>query len=208
MNQKNKKPFVLTVMSTICLLFVIVWASVFLYFICTGNYSYHELLESYFAESGNVLINYEDYPEGTDFVDILVKDKKNDKYAVEFNEKNAVFLNVAKDCGIARYDEDGYTSLMLRHSCANLGGVGKSDSSCFLSLTLNTGNFKLWRHFGRIKLAYCDKDGNVIGVTDDVKIEYDFFEAVSSLCFNVRWNRIQCDVNYVIENRKRRVVWK
>ena len=123
------------------------------------------LFESQFAESDTVLINYKDYPKGTDFVDILVKDKKNDKYAVEFNEKNAGFFNVGKDCGLARYDEDGYTSLMLRHSCADLGGVGKFDSSCFLSLVLNTGNFKLWRHFSRVKVAYCDKDGNVIRVS-------------------------------------------
>ena len=60
---------------------------------------------------------------------------------------------------------------MLRHSCAECKGVNKNYKSCFIELDLNTGIIRFWRHFRREKLAYCDKDGNVIGVTDDVKIK-------------------------------------
>ncbi len=63
-------------------------------------------------------IELKNAPEGTAFADILLKDKKNDKYAVDFNEENGKLLGVGKDCGLAKYEEGGYTSMLLRHNCA------------------------------------------------------------------------------------------
>ena len=178
----------------VILLFAAVYASVFLFVTRKGDYAYKDWIKSQFAENGSQDIYCKGCPEGTAFVDLLVKDKLNDKYAVDFNEKNGLLLNVGRECGLATYDKDGYTSLMLRHSCARYKGVNKNNTSCSIKLDLNTGIVRFWRQFRREKLAYCDRDGNVIGVTDDVKIKPDFFEAVErfyvhasgeSLYFNV-----------------------
>ena len=104
-------------------------------------------------------------PEGTAFADILVKDKKNDKYAACFNEENGRLLGVGKDCGLAGYEEDGYTSMLLRHNCAVFEKADLSEHSS-VSFKLNEENNKLFNHFRRIKVACCDKDGNILGVTD------------------------------------------
>ena len=148
----------------VILLFAAIYASIFLYMSRKGDYAYKDWIKSQFAESGRQDIYCEDYPEGTAFVDLLVKDKWNNKYAVDFNEKNGELLNVGRDCGLAAHDKDGYTSLMLRHSCAEYKGVNKNYTSCSVKLDLNTGILRFWRQFRREKLAYCDKDGNVIGL--------------------------------------------
>ena len=57
-----------------------------------------------------------DVPDGTAFADILVKDRPQDGYAVDFNEENAQLLELNRDCGLAVYSEDGFTSLLLRHT--------------------------------------------------------------------------------------------
>ena len=104
-------------------------------------------------------------PEGTAFADILIKDKWHDKYAVDFNEENGEALGVDKDCGLAKYDKDGYTSLLLRHNCAMFDY--SIQGNIFYSLIRE----KLYNRYRTVKVAYCDKDGNVLGVTDAVKVK-------------------------------------
>ena len=181
----------------VILLFAAVYASVFLFVTRKGDYAYKDWIKSQFAESGRQDIFCEGCPEGTAFVDLLVKDKLNDKYAVDFNEKNGLLLNVGRECGLATYYKDGYTSLMLRHSCARYKGVNKNNTSCSIKLDLNTGIVRFWRQFRREKLAYCDRDGNVIGVTDDVKIKPDFFEAVDSFCVKSSGEKLEYYVVYL-----------
>lgn len=108
----------------------------------------------------------ENVPEGTVFADILIKDKWHDKYAVDFNEENGKLLDLKKDCGLANYDEDGYTSLLLRHNCAMFE---YSLQECvFYSLIKE----KLYNRYRTVKVAYCDKDGNILGVTNVVKVKH------------------------------------
>ena len=114
-------------------------------------------------------------PEGTAFADILVKDKNGDEYAVDFNEENAGLLGVDRDCGLAAYDTDGYTSLLLRHNCAVFREVRHSEQ-IDESFILNADNSELFNRYHHIKVAYCGKNGNILGVTDEVKVKYVLFD--------------------------------
>ena len=116
-------------------------------------------------------------PEGTAFADILVKDKKNDKYAACFNEENGALLGVGKDCGLAKYDKNGYTSLLLRHSCAEFQGAALSpdDRWKYVSYQFKISSKNLFRNYRSIKIAYCDNDGNVVGVTEKALTKTFFF---------------------------------
>lgn len=112
-------------------------------------------------------------PEGTAFADILVKDGKNDRYAVSINEENLALLGIGSGCGLASYSEDGFTSLLLRHSCAVVERAELSSGS-YVSFRFNVPANELFRHYDRIKAAYCDKNGDVLGVTDEVRIRHVF----------------------------------
>jgi len=132
-------------------------------------------------------------PEGTAFADILVKDKKNDKYAACFNEENGRLLGVGKDCGLAVYDEDGYTSMLLRHNCAVFEKADLSEHSS-VSFKLNEENNKLFNHFRRIKVACCDKDGNILGVTDVSGVEAVHFNTPAYYRIEADGRSLTCEV--------------
>lgn len=138
-------------------------------------------------------IALENAPEGIVFADILVKDKKNDKYAADFNEENGKLLGVGKDCGLANYDTDGYTSMLLRHNCAVFEKADISDSIT-VTLKLNEENSTLFNHFRSIKVAYCDKDGNILGITNEVKIKRSFW-GMPAYTIAANGSSLTCDVN-------------
>ena len=139
-------------------------------------------------------IELKNAPSGNAFADILVNDRKNDKYAAGFNEENAQLLGVTNDCGLAKYDEDGYTSMLLRHNCAvfDKSDLTEHSSVCF---KLNVDNNKLFNHFRKIKAAYCDKDGNVLGVTDEVKIESVVFNTPAAYIIQADGETLSCRIS-------------
>lgn len=139
-------------------------------------------------------IELKNAPSGTAFADILVKDRKNDKYAAGFNEENAQLLGVTNDCGLAKYDEDGYTSMLLRHNCAVFD---KADLSVHKSVyfKLNVENNTLFNHFRKIKVAYCDSEGNVLGVTDEVKLESVFFNTPAAYIIQANGEMLSCRIS-------------
>jgi flagellar basal body-associated protein FliL len=124
-------------------------------------------------------VRFENAPEGTFFVDLLVKAQKDDEYTVEFNEENGKLLGLGKDCELAKYDKDGYTSLLLRHGCAVLDYL-QNDEGQYASgtahYTYNTENYKVFNKLNKVKLAYCDSKGNILMITNTAEIGYAFFK--------------------------------
>ena len=135
-------------------------------------------------------ITLKNAPEGTAFADILVKDKKNDKYAVDFSEENGKLLGLGKDCELAKYEEGGYMSMLLRHNCA----VFETSEQNYTVLKLKEENNTLFNHFSRIKVAYCDKDGNILGITNEVKIKKSFW-GMPAYTIVANGSSLTCDVN-------------
>ncbi|HNZ99962.1 hypothetical protein [Ruminococcus sp.] len=128
-------------------------------------------------EPDRLRVEFGEVPDGTVFADILVKDRWHDKYAIDFNEENGAFLGVGKDCGLAKYDKNGYTSLLLRHSCAEFQGAALSpdDRWKYVSYQFKISSKNLFRNYRSIKIAYCDNDGNVVGVTEKALTKTFFF---------------------------------
>ena len=138
-------------------------------------------------------IELKNVPEGTAFADILVKDGKNDKYAVEFNEENGKLLGINKNCGLAGYNEGGYTSMLLRHNCAVFERVELSQQQ-YTSLMLKEDNSEIFNHFQSIKVAYCDKDGNVLGVTKKAKFDKLRFN-IGAYNITANGNELTCSIS-------------
>lgn len=155
-------------MKNIIKAFIAVFFATFLcIFGSTAAFAWHE-------DTERQDITVESAPEGTAFVDILVKDKWHDKYEVDFNEENGELLGVGRDCGLAEYSE-GYTSLLLRHDCAIYRTEENRQFPNYFEL--REENQKLYNYYRSIKVAYCDKNGNILGVTEAVEIERVIFTA-------------------------------
>ena len=138
-------------------------------------------------------IKLKNVPAGTAFADILVKDKKKDRYAADFNEENAQLLGVGKDCGLAKYEEGGYTSMLLRHNCAVFERT--DTDSMNVIFRLKEENNTLFNHFRQIKVACCDKDGNILGVTDAAVFESVHFNTPAAYTIEVNGEGLYCRVN-------------
>ena len=109
-------------------------------------------------------IEYENAPEGTAFVDLLFPKKTDDKYypdptTNENDEKHSVCRNVYADY-IGRGNSDPIAL----------------DDSCGLAV-YDDGYTEVFEYYGRFKVAYCNEKGEVLGVTEPVKVKH-----VSTTC--------------------------
>ena len=142
-------------------LFTIVFFAVFIYIFAGMAISGHvdfEHMNIYFGE----------VPEGAAFADILVKGRAEDR-EIDFNVSNGYFLKVDRNCEIAEYNADGYTSLFLKHRI-DLEEYDLSPDSENKHMEVGGGQSTLSR-FPYMKLAYCDKDGNILGITKEIKVK-------------------------------------
>ena len=87
-----------------------------------------------------------------------------------FNVYNGSVLEVDRSCEIAEYNVDGYTSLFLKHRGVDLEMRDLSPDSENKYMEVGGGSHTLSR-FRYIKLAYCDKDGNILGITKETKVK-------------------------------------
>lgn len=135
-------------------------------------------------------IEYENAPEGTAFVDLLFPKKTDDKYypdptTNENDEKHSVCRNVYAaylgrgnddpiilddSCGLAVYD-DGYTSCMLKRYFVQYGSADRDKCELEFSVPSNVQNQEVFEYYGSFKVAYCGENGNVLSVTEPVKVK-------------------------------------
>ena len=122
-------------------------------------------------------------PEGTAFADILFPKVEGDEYAPDKDSsdynKNDVCHTVSCDtgdtelddsCGLALYD-DGFTSCMMRRYFVCSNRVSGDRCNLYWNEPSNAENHKVFDYYGQFKVAYCDKDGNVLLVTDPVTVK-------------------------------------
>ena len=143
-------------------LFITVFFAAFIYIFAGMAVSGH-------VDFGHINIYFGEVPEGTAFADILVKGKAEDT-EMDFNVSNGYVLKVDRSCEIAEYNTDGYTSLFLKHRGVDLEMRDLSPDSENKYMEVGGGSHTLSR-FSHMKLAYCDKDGNILGITKEIKVK-------------------------------------
>lgn len=124
------------------------------------------------VDTSHLDISFGEVPEGTAFADILVKGNWEENN-MDFNVYNGSVLRVDSSCELAKYNKDGYTSLFLKHKSITLEQVDMSPESKnkHMEFAVEVGTEKLFNHYRHIKIAYCDKDGNILGTTNEVKVK-------------------------------------
>ncbi|MBQ9899177.1 MAG: hypothetical protein IJM44_06970 [Ruminococcus sp.] len=152
-----------------------------------------------------VEISFSGAPEGTYYVDLLVKMDSSDEHYTDFNAPPQCFVRrynaggnthfdytdlpgITSDSGIAKYNTDGYVSLLCHYSGAgmtiydseyNRDKFHNYDMFAKLSIPHEHGYpdfIGISDKYGAIRAAYVGKDGNVLGVTKKAETDYDFHE--------------------------------
>lgn len=149
-------------------------------------------------------MTYFSAPEGTAYIDVLVKMDTSDANYTDFNAAPQCYIRYDKDIReyiwadlpvnsgseIAKYNENGYVSLLSHCRGAELrvynSVYNEENYNSELSLQLDlhetepiTDMMILYERYGDFKAAYVDKDGNVLGVTETFKKTYDSSENYS-----------------------------
>ena len=150
-------------------LFIIVYFAVLIYIFACMAISGH-------VDFDHMNIYFGEVPEGTAFADILVKGRAEDR-EIDFNVSNGYVLKLDSDCELAKYNEDGYASLLLRTGLAVLEDheLSPETSDKHSCLGLETGDDDIFDHIHHIKVAYCDKDGNILGITEEAEVKSVLF---------------------------------
>jgi hypothetical protein len=121
------------------------------------------------VDTSHLDISFGEVPEGTAFADILVKGNWEENN-MDFNVYNGSVLRVDSSCELAKYNKDGYTSLFLKHRGVDLEMRDLSPDSENKYMEVGGGSHTL-SQFRYIKLAYCDKDGNILGITKETEVK-------------------------------------
>ena len=132
-------------------------------------------------EEPGYFIEISKYPEATVFVDVLVPIDAKNEYYVPHNQQS----EVSENSEIARYNNDGFMRYAFHVKNANVRTT-QSDYSennqknllfefaADLSDGNNRENEKICRDFKEAKLAYCDKDGNILLVSNAFSLKKPF----------------------------------
>lgn len=111
-------------------------------------------------------LNLGKIPEGTVFADVLAKGDWNKVRKTNIDYED--LLGVDQTCEIAQYDKDGYKSLMfnadLYYTGDRIDSTQPDNKICFEDWS------DLFKELPYIKVAYCDKDGNILGITEEKHI--------------------------------------
>lgn len=119
-------------------------------------------------------LEFENAPEGTYFIDLLVDMDETDSNYTEFNEPNTskdrgysnvyILHYIGKDSEIAEYNVDGYVSFALHNKlCKGFFEHDKALPRFHIELDCTPDELFEMYHW---KAAYVDDKGNVLGVTD------------------------------------------
>lgn len=138
-------------------------------------------------------LKFSNAPEGTAYIDPLVKLDESDEHYVSFTAPPQIlahilfedgsddweyrFLNITEDSEIARLRQDGFVSLSL-HYTPHASVEFNTEKRAYLVLLYDSKDEhnninEIFEKYGAIRAAYVDKNGNVLGVTDRAVRVYD-----------------------------------
>ncbi len=142
-----------------------------------GIFSFYNYIDGYVVDSSHLKMKFGEVPAGTEFADILVKEDWHRYPDGAVNVSFAPTLELDENCELAKYNEDGYASMILRTGLALLEDheLSPEVSDKHSCLGMMSGDGDIFDHIHHIKVAYCDKDGNILGITDEAEVKSALF---------------------------------
>lgn len=127
-------------------------------------------------------IEFENAPEGTQYIDLLVKMDSSDPNWLDFGSQmqrvsydngyvENVPMPIGEDSEIAKLDSDGYVSFSVHNTLCKGLYVGKDS----MHIELSCSSEELYDSYSW-KAAYIDAQGNVLGITEKASRSYNMRE--------------------------------
>lgn len=129
-----------------------------------------------------VVLQTEDIPTETAYIDLLLPFAEIPECYTEWNQTYSADgiayenIQISADSAIANYSEDGYCSFLAHFEHAKITVSPSNDSG--LWVTFGDDNYENLYYFQKcksIKLAFVDKDGNILKVTEAVSVRDRLF---------------------------------
>lgn len=134
-------------------------------------------------DANRLHIEFENAPEGTEYIDLLVKMDRSDPNWLDFGDQPQRFIkydngyyeyvpmSIGEDSEIVMFDRDGYVSFSMHNALCERLDIDKS----YMNLELSCSAEKLYDSYSW-KAAYVDARGNVLGITNKASKSYDMHE--------------------------------
>ena len=135
-----------------------------------------------------VVLQTEDIPAETAYIDLLLPIAEIPECYTEWNQTYSADgiasenIHISTDSAIANYNEDGYCSFLAHFEHAKIT-VSPSDDNG-LWVTFGDDNYENLYYFQKcksIKLAFVDKDGNILKVTEAVSVRDRIFSSFQNI---------------------------
>lgn len=142
-----------------------------------GILSFYNYIDGYVVDSSHLKMEFGEVPTGTVFADILAKENWHRYPDGVVDVSFAPTLKLDENCELAKYNEDGYASMLLRTGLVLLEDheLSPETSDKHSCLGKMSGDGEIFDHIHHIKLAYCDKNGNILGITDEAEVKSVLF---------------------------------
>lgn len=134
------------------------------------------------------VLQTEDIPAETAYIDLLLPIAEIPECYTEWNQTYSADgiasenIHISADSAIANYNEDGYCSFLAHFEQAKIT-VSPSDDNG-LWVTFGDDNYENLYYFQKcksIKLAFVDKDGNILKVTEAVSVRDRIFSSFQNI---------------------------
>lgn len=153
-----------------------------------------------------VNLDAEKMPEGTVYVELLMPISESDECYVDFNEKNGEKYNISSDSEIARLNSDGFISYTF-HVLDAVSEMAPQYNEWGAIVTFAPDEYAdlsrkgtydcdyLAEKYKKAKFAYLDADGNVLGVSNSVKV-WEKRAKIQGYYLNLSLNGLELDSDF------------
>jgi len=124
------------------------------------------------APGPSIVVQFEGLPTDVAFVDLLVPIPTDSEYFQQYNEEHGEKYAIDASSPIVTYNTDGYYSYTFHYLGASSGMEldGPHYDGPYYNVQFETGSEDLEGKVDYIKIALLDKDGNILHVTETVRI--------------------------------------
>lgn len=151
-------------------------------------------------------IDYTKIPENAVYVDLLLPISEDNEDYVDFNESNGKKFSIQNDSEIVKYNKDGYMSYTfhIKNIDSYIKPIKNENKYARVeffkneeALPTSDTYYNFCHKYKTAKMAYLDKNGNIISVTNQIRItQFDLFNRSPQTNINLIGSELSIEFSY------------